>query len=109
METVSPTNSPATEAALDRLDVAIEDKLGGHPSYPSGTAFVPADHPELADTIRRYIADGQSVVLVYDKGREQLLGDPHRLMAFVVGPWLASLREHGSRFARRLRGEPTFH
>lgn len=109
METLSPHNSPATEAAFDRLDSAIEGTLEGRTTHPSGTAFVPADHPDVAGTIRRYLDEGRPVVLVYDDGTEQLLGDPRRLMAFVIGPMIASLRDHSIRIARHLRRDPTYH
>lgn len=109
METLSHTNSVATEAAFDRMDAAIEGTLAGRAAYPSGTAFVPADHPDVAGTIRRYLDEGRPVVLVYDDGSEQVLGDPHRPLVFVVGPLIASLRDHGARLARRFRRDPTLH
>ena len=74
MATLAPHNTPATEAALGRLDAAIADVVTGGRRYPDGTAFVPADSEEVPGALRRHLADGRpAVVLVFDDGTEMLI------------------------------------
>lgn len=51
---------------------------------PTGTVFVPADTPQLADRLRQHFDDGKTVVLVYPDGREVLVHRRRRRLAALL-------------------------
>lgn len=86
--------TPASRLAADRMEIAIERAITGHPLYPSGTAFVGSDLPNLGDILARHVRERTPVVVVYPDGEERL-----------VGPWASERTHRGPReLLDRLRG-----
>ena len=55
---------------------AVSAEVAGKPLHRSGTVYVPADLPELAEVLRRYEHEGRPIVLVHEDGSERVL-DAH--------------------------------
>jgi hypothetical protein len=87
MSTVEPARSRADEHTWEALRRGISSEIAGKPLHRSGTAYVPADLPDLESVLGRLKSERRPVVLVHDDGTEQVIdrGEDDFRRAVMIG------------------------